>query len=174
MLKRTVFFWLTSFGAATAGYGLLWLLLAHRVFGAIYKMLLYQDEHPLAFIGLACLCFGPLAAGAGRAFARSDQQGRAGITLVVTLLTVVFSSPLGGMLWYWYDMQAGYFPADWGRILLVEGSQQGLTTGWLVVVLSIPYSWLGLPVCYHLLRAGERLFPARPSGPLVPPGPSPR
>ena len=64
MLKRTVFFWLTSFGAATAGYYLLWLVMpAHRVFRALYRMLLYHDVHPLAFIALISLCYGPLAAG---------------------------------------------------------------------------------------------------------------
>lgn len=168
MLKRTVFFWLTSFGAATAGYYLLWLVLpGHQVFGALYRMFLYHNAHPVAFIALVCLCYGPLAAGAARAFSRRGQRGRVMVTLLVIVLTTGISSPLGGMLWYWYDMRAGYFPADWGRILLVQGSLDGWAVGWLVMLLSIPYSWLGLPVCYYLLQAGNRLFP--PCSPALAP-----
>ena len=166
MLQRTVFFWLTSFGAAAAGYGLLWLVLpAHQVFGALYRMLLYHDAHPLAFIGLACLCFGPLAAGAARAFERRGTAGRVNVALAVSVLTMALASPLGGMLWHWYDMRAGYFPPDWQHVLLVQGSLDGWAAGWLVMLLSIPYSWLGLVVAYYLLQAGSRLFPPRRPAP---------
>lgn len=170
MLKRTVFFWLTSFGAATVGYYLLWLVLPeHRVSGATYRMLFYHDAHPLAFIALACLCYGLLAAGAARAFSRRGQSGRVMITLTVNILTTGISLPLGGMLWYWYDMRAGCFPAHWGRILLEQGSLDGWAVGWLVMLLSVPCSWLGLPICYYLLQTGNRLFPPRPLTPFPSP-----
>jgi hypothetical protein len=164
MLKRILFYWLTAFACATAGYGLLWALLPrHHVFGAPYGMFLYQDAHPLAYIALCCALFGPLAAGATTAFGRRGRGGRVGVVGLLALATVAVSSPLGGMLWHWHDMRAGYFPADWVRILFLTGPRDGLTLGWLIVLLSIPYNVLGLLVCYGLLVAGVRRFPARRS-----------
>ena len=162
MLKRTLFYWLTAFACATAGYGLLWLLLpGHHVFGALYRMFLYHEAHPLAYIALCCGCFGPLAAGATDAFRQRGRRGRVGVVGLLALATVVGSAPLGGMLWYWHDMQAGYFPAGWGRILLLSGSRDGWALGWLVVLLSVPYNVFGLLVCYGLLAVGAQRFPAR-------------
>ncbi|MBO2007609.1 hypothetical protein [Hymenobacter negativus] len=164
VLKRIIFYWLTAFGCATVGYGLLWALLpGHHVFGAPYGMYLYQDAHPLAYIALCCGCFGPLAAGATDTFGRRGRWGQVGIVGLVALATVVVSAPLGGMLWEWHDMQAGYFPSNWGRILLLNGFGDGLALGWLIVLLSVPYNVLGLLVCYGLLRAGARRFPTRRS-----------
>ena len=56
-------------------------------------------------------------------------------------------------------MQAGYFPNYWGRQLLA-GAWEGLTTGWLILLLSVPYNGLGLLVCYGLLAVETRRFPA--------------
>ena len=160
MLKRTVFYWLTSFACAAAGYGLLRALLpGHHVFGALYRMFLYHEAHPLAYIALCCGCYGPLAARATPLFGRCGRWQRAGVVALLALATVGVSSPLGGMLWYWHDMQAGYFPAHWGSTLL-SGAWEGLVLGWLIVLLSIPYNVLGLLVCYGLLAAGARWLPA--------------
>lgn len=164
VLKQILFYWLTSFACATLGYGLLWALLpGHHVFGALYRMFLYHEAHPLAYIALCCGVFGPLAAGATDAFGRRGRWGRVGVVGLLALATVVISAPLGGMLWHWHDMQAGYFPTDWVRILLLRGLRDGLTLGWLIVLLSVPYNALGLLVCYVLLAAGARRFPARRS-----------
>ncbi|MBF9221317.1 hypothetical protein [Hymenobacter ruricola] len=164
MLPRTGYYWLTSFGCAAAGYGLLWLLLpGHHVFGAPYRMILYHEAHPLAYIALCCGCFGPLAAVATDAFRRRGRWGRLGVVGLLALATVALSSPLGGLLWHWHDMQAGYFPADWPR-QLVAGAAEGLTTGWLIVLLSVPYNVLGLLVCYGLLATGAGRFSAGDAG----------
>ena len=160
MFKRTIFLWLTSFSTAMAGYYLLRLVLpGHHVFGAWYRMLLYHEAHPVAYIALCCFFYGLLAAAFADAFwRRGTTRGRVGIVGIIVLLTMALSTPLGGMLWYWYDMQAGYFPAHWRRILLVEGSRDGLAVGWLVVLLSVPCNVLGGAVCYFLTRTGARLF----------------
>lgn len=71
---------------------------------------------------------------------------------------VALSSPLGGMLWEWHDMRVGSFPADWARVLFPNGARDGLTVGWFIVLLSIPYNVLGLLVSYGLLAAGARRF----------------
>jgi hypothetical protein len=157
-----LFYWLTSFGCAVAGYGLLWALLpGHRVFGAPYGMCLYHSAHPLSYIALCCGVFGPLAAGAADAFRRRGRWGRVGVVALLALATVALSTPLGGMLWEWHDMRAGYFPADWARVLFLNGTRDGLTVGWFIILLSIPYNVLGLLVCYGLLAVGARHFPAR-------------
>lgn len=159
VLKRTLFYWLTAIACATAGYGLLWALLpGHHVFGAPYGMFLYPDAHPLAYIALCCGVFGPLAARATESFRRRGHWGRVGVVALVALATVGLSSPLGGMLWEWHDMRAGYFPDDWARVLFLNGARDGLTVGWFIVLLSVPYNVLGLLVCYGLLAAGGRRF----------------
>ena len=78
---------------------------------------------------------------------------------LLALATLGLSSPLGGMRWEWHDMRAGYFPADWARVLVLNGARDGLLLGWFIVLLSIPYNVLGLLVCYGLLAAGARRFP---------------
>jgi hypothetical protein len=162
VLKRMLFYWFTAFGCAALGYGLLWALLpGHRVFGAPYGMFLYQDTHPLAYIALSCGAFGPLAAGATGAFGRRGRVGRVGVVCLLALATIVLSAPLGGMLWHWHDMRAGYFPDDWARVLFLNGARDGLILGWVVVLLSVPYNVLGMLVCYGLLATGTRRFPAR-------------
>jgi len=161
MWRRTLFYGLTSFGCAAVGYGLLaWALPGHHVFGAPYRMLLYHEAHPLAYIGLCCVLFGPLAAMATEAFRRRAGWGRVGVLAVVALATLTLSAPLGGMLWYWHDMRVGYFPPHWVQRLLLAGGCDGLAVGWLVVLLSVPYNALGLAVGYGLLVAGVRRFPA--------------
>jgi len=161
VLQRTVFYWLRAFACATLGYFLLWALLPrHYVFGNPYGMILYQDRYPLAYIALCCACFGPLAAGATNAFRRRGPWGRVGVVALLALATVVLSSPLGGMLWEWHDMRAGYFPDNWAQVLFLNGARDGLTVGWFIVLLSVPYNVLGLLVCYRLMAAGARRFPA--------------
>ena len=164
MFKRTIFFWLSSFSTAVAGYYLLRLVLpGHHVFGSWYRMLLYHEAHPVSYIALCCFFYGLLAAGFADAFLRrGTTRGRVGIVGIIVLLTVALSAPLGGMLWHWHDMQAGYFPANWRRVLLAEGSRDGLVVGWLVVLLSVPYNVLGGVVCYFLTRTGARLFRVSP------------
>ena len=164
MFKRTIFFWLSSFSMAVAGYYLLRLVLpGHHVFGSWYRMLLYHEAHPVAYIALCCFFYGLLAAGFADTFLRrGTTRGRVGIVGIIVLLTVVLSAPLGGMLWHWHDMQAGYFPADWRRVLLAESSRDGLVVGWLVVLLSVPYNVLGVIVCYFLTRTGALLFRVGP------------
>ena len=160
MLRRILFYWLTSLGCAAAGYGVLWALLpGHRVFGAPYGMYLYHDAHPLAYLTLCCGVFGPLAASATEAFRWRGRWGRVGVVALLALATVGLSSPLGGMLWEWHDMRAGYFPADWARVSFLNGARDGLLLGWFIVLLSLPYNVLGLLVCYALLAAGARCFP---------------
>jgi hypothetical protein len=54
------------------------------------------------------------------------------------------------MLWFYHDMQAGYFPANWTNRMVSNGISMGLSTGWLIIMLSIPYNILGLVAAYFI------------------------
>lgn len=165
MWKRLGFFWGASFASAVAGYYLLWAVLpGHYVFGALYRMFLYHQAHPLPYIALCCFFYGLLATGGADRFGRLGAWGRVGATGLLGALTVALSAPFGGMLWHFHDMQAGYFPPDWPRVLLSEGPLDGWAVGWLIVLLSGPYTLLGLVVCYFLTSTGTRLFRPAPPG----------
>lgn len=156
--RRLGFFWLSSLTLATAGYYLLRTgLPGHRVFGSWYRMLEYHDQHPLPYIALCCFVFGVLAARYAPAIARRAFGGRVGGTALLLAATVLLSSPFGGMLWYLHDMQAGYFPANWPTVLLLDGARDGLLIGWLIVLLSVPYNVLGAVLGYYLLCKGTAL-----------------
>lgn len=159
MYQRLLFFWSTSFSLAVAGYYLLWWLLpGHQVFGALYRMPLYQNTQPVAYMAICCFFYGWLAAWQAHSFLRRGTAGRVGVVALLCGLIVLLSAPFGGMLWHWQDMQAGYFPARWQHVLLADGLRDGLRVGWLVVLASIPYAQLGVVGCYFLTRAGARLF----------------
>jgi hypothetical protein len=65
------------------------------------------------------------------------------------------------MLWYYHDMQAGYFPLNWINIMITEGASEGIQLGWIVVMLSYPYNLLGAAVCFFLTKRGAELFTTR-------------
>lgn len=158
-LKRLLFYWTTSFIPATVLYCILWVIMpSHYVFGAPFRMFLYHWEHPVAFIAIPCFFYGIIATLLADKFSRQNVKGQILLTFVISILTVILSSPFGGMLWHYYDMKAGYFPSDWVRRLIERGSEWGLEVGWLVVGLSIPYNLIGLIACYFLTKKGCGLF----------------
>lgn len=65
------------------------------------------------------------------------------------LLTILLSSAPGGVLWKVHDMYAGYFPADarlW--IDLLWGAKKGLSEGWVIILISVPYNVIGVLLGY--------------------------
>ncbi|WP_400194318.1 hypothetical protein [Hymenobacter sp. B81] len=128
------------------------------VFGHLTGMPLYHWQHPLSYILLTCFCYGLIAAVLARHFAGLSRRSRVLWTGITALLTVVASSPMGGMLWHYHDMQAGYFPSFWRSRMVEYGVSWGLAAGWAIVGLSVPYNVLGLLVCYWLTSWGSRWF----------------
>lgn len=158
--RRLGFYWLASFLLASGGYFLLWVVLtSHAVFGAWYRMFLYHWEHPLPYIVIPCFFYGILAAWLTGRFAKVKSiKGQMGWTALIVGLTLLLSSPFGGMLWHYHDMQAGYFPDHWLWIFLSKGISWELTMGWLIVLLSFPYNLLGVVLCFYLNKMGATLF----------------
>lgn len=163
--RRVLFFWAASLALALAGYGLLWLVLPDPfVFGDLVRMHGYHHRHPVAYIAIPCFFYGLVAGYFADAFARHGLGRQLALTWLIVALVVLFSSPLGGALYFYHDMQAGYFPEDWGRVLLTRGVGWGGEGGWLIVLLSFPYNVLGVVVCFYLTRWGSyRWRPASPA-----------
>ena len=144
---------------ASSVYYILWLCMPrHYVFGALYRMFLYHWQHPLAFIAIPCFFYGIIATGFAGTFSIRKIKGQVVLTIVIIALTVLVSSPFGGMLWYYYDMKAGFFPVNWVSRMIERGFEWGLDAGWLVVGLSIPYNIIGSVICFFLTKKGSELF----------------
>lgn len=158
-LRRLAFYWISSFVLATAVYYLLWLVTPDNyVFGALYRMFLFHYENPIQFIMIPCFFYGIIATWLANYFSKQRIIGKILLTILIILLTVLLSSPFGGMLWYYYNFKAGYFPADWFSRMIDNGAGEGLLLGWLIVGLSIPYNIIGSIICFFLTRKGANMF----------------
>jgi len=74
------------------------------------------------------------------------------------VLTILMSSPFGGMLWVFHDMKAGYFPENWMSKMINEGFIMGLEAGWAVILLSVPYNIFGSVLCFFLTKKGAEIY----------------
>lgn len=163
MLKKFTFFFCSSYLLASTDFGIFQSLSPNsRVFGVWFRMYAYHQAHPYAYIALPCLAYGLLASWVAVWFYGASFWRRVFATGLMAMLAVAISSPLGGMLWHYHDMQSGFFPKSWVWVMMQKGVAWGLLWGWLVVGLSIPYNLLGLVVCYGLTWLGGRLFRKTP------------
>ncbi|MBR6545026.1 MAG: hypothetical protein IKT66_06390, partial [Alistipes sp.] len=80
--------------------------------------------------------------------------------LAVILAALVLACPLGGMLWHFHDMLAGFFPSFWLR-KLVGGFVDGLMIGPLLILYSFPYNVMGLIVGYFVTTRLNSFFSSR-------------
>ena len=144
---------------ASIVYCLLWLIMPnHYVFGLLYRMFLYHWNFPMQYIAIPCFFYGILASFLTNKFHNGKTITRLLLTILIIVLTVLLSSPFGGMLWHFHDMKAGYFPENWVFKMISEGFSWGLETGWLIIALSIPYNIIGSIVCFFLTRKGSEIF----------------
>jgi hypothetical protein len=157
-LRKLCFFWLVSFSLAFLVYWILWLFQGH-VYGAFYRMFCYHYEHPVQYMLIPCFFFGIFATIHLKRFAASKATAaRIAITAWIILLTVLVSSPIGGMLWELHDMLAGYFPPAALSKIITQGTAWGLKYGWAILLSSTPYNIIGCILCYFILKAGARRF----------------
>lgn len=149
--KRLLFYWLSSFVAALVIYYVLLLFIGERVFMAFYKMYPYHEMHAVFFIAIPCFFFGIFATAFTNAFVKKRTSGRILLFLFILILTVIAGSPFGGILYYYYDMKAGFFPENWFVKLLTEGVKDGIMIGWYVLLLSVPYNIIVSLAWYFLM-----------------------
>jgi hypothetical protein len=173
-LKLFAFLLGWSFALAAAGYFLLRMVMPKGwVFGALYRMFVYHWAHPLQYIGMVTLSYSVVATAAILMPGNPVGKWPRPVIPLIIVLSIALASPAGGVLWVIHDMQAGYFPEDsrfWDAI--GWGAVEGMTTGWLVILLSIPYNILGFVVGYQLTLSGYRTMLRRHSahtttGPLT-------
>ncbi|MDY7394550.1 hypothetical protein UMM65_04810 [Aureibaculum sp. 2210JD6-5] len=163
VIKRLLFYWVSSFFLATLVYYLLWVIMpGHRVFGSLYRMFLYHWKFPILYILIPCFFYGILATLLANKFKSKNVSGKIIITILIIVLTVLISSPFGGMLWHYHDMQAGYFPENWISKMVSYGISWGFQMGWIVIGLSVPYNIIGSVICYFLTKKGIELFNDEP------------
>lgn len=155
------YYFLASSTAASLGYILVRATFGKDVvFGGLYRMFVYHEEHPFQYIALACLVFSVLGTIFTPHAARLAGWRRVFAIFGIMLGSILIASAPGGVLYSIHDMQAGYFPSGrrfWDALLW--GASTGLQVGWLVIAASIPYNFLGLVVGYLITSYGVRLTP---------------
>lgn len=142
---------ITSFIFAAACYDIL-LFFGISPFSTFYGRYSYHLMHPLQFIAVPCFVFSVLAVIFSDIFEKSSILKQILLTLLLAFLTVLISSPLGGILWHFHDMLAGHFPQNWLWKLIRYGFREGIQLGWLIIILSIPYNFIGLFVSFFILK----------------------
>ena len=156
--QRLIFYWITSFVIAMVSYYILWLIMPmHYVFGIVYRMPLYHWEFPIPFIMIPCFFYGITATLFSNFFAKQRIVGQILLTILVIFITILLTSPFGGMLWHFFDMLYGFFPKNWVSNMVEEGFNEGIGVGWFIILTSIPYNILGSIVCFYLTRKGCEL-----------------
>jgi len=155
--KRLLFYWITSFTIAVTMYYVLKVgFTDNRVFGSWFRMMQYHTDNPISFITFPVFFYGIIANYFADNFAKKSRKGQLYLTLIIVILTILVSSPFGGMLWHYYDMKAGWFPKNWDDKLF-GGFSEGLRTGWLIILLSFPYNIFGIAVAYFLTKKGSSI-----------------
>ena len=159
-IKSLFFYWISSFLIASSMYYLLLLIMPDQyVFGGtIFKSIFYYRQFPLEYILIPCFFYGIIASLFSNKFKRQGLKNRILIIILILVLTIFISSPFGGMLWFYHDMKAGYFPANWVYKIINRGTSLGIELGWMVILMSVPYNLLGSIVCYFLTKKGAELY----------------
>lgn len=133
------------------------------VFGALFRMHLYHEQHAYQYLLLVALVYGAMAS-LWACYLGKTQKGwtRRASILGVMALTIICSSIPGGMLWVIHGVQAGYFPGVEQFLKnLWWGASTGLSVGWLIFMLSIPYNLLCLIGGYWLTDYIEKAIRQR-------------
>ena len=161
-MKKCVFYFITYFAVCFGGLGSLYrlvsLLINESAFACMPRMFGYHVQHPMQYIGVVAICYAVVAAiWTARMKRRRTGALRILEVLAVILVALILACPLGGMLWHFHDMQAGFFPDFWPR-KLIGGFIDGLMVGPLLVFYSFPYSFVGLVVGYFVTTCLNSFF----------------
>jgi H+/Cl- antiporter ClcA len=122
-----------------------------RPFAALYRMYEYHNEHPLQYIAIVSVVFGIVGSRWIDRYHQTTNFFRWWTMTVAILLTIVISSPLGGILWQIHDMQHGFIPENYpGK--LYQGAIWGPQLGLPIFLLSVPMNVIGLTIGYLSLN----------------------
>lgn len=159
-LVLAFYFFFLSYFTAVSGYYLMWYIMpAHYVFGALPWMYTYHQQHPEQYIMVCCAAFSLVGSILLEKFNSANAPGRILICFAVVCFTILISAPLGGMLWHYHDMVAGFWPADyWTTKLFVRGPLEGLKLAVPILVLSLPYVLCGCIVMFLIMLSGSKIL----------------
>ena len=161
-MKKCAFYFITYFVVCFCGLaGLYWfvsLLTGEPAFPWVLFGWNYQVWYPMQYVGVVAICYAAVTA----VWTARMKRRRTGVlrileVLAVILVALVLACPLGGMLWHFHDMLAGFFPNFWLRKLL-GGFVDGLAVGPLLIFYSFPYSLIGLIVGYFVTTCLNSFF----------------
>ena len=161
-MKKCAFYFITYFVVCFCGLGILYwlvsLLTGEPAFASVPRMFVYHEEHPMQYIGVVAVCYA-LVAALWTVCMKRQRRGVLRIleVLAVILVALVLACPLGGMLWHFHDMLAGFFPDFWLR-KLVGGFVDGLMVGPRLVFYSFPYNLMALIVGYFATTCLNAFF----------------
>jgi hypothetical protein len=147
-----------SFSIGTSIFFLLKAFLSHTPITYPYKMIAYPEQHPLQYAIVLAAPHAFLTAIWTLSPPSITSRWRWLQITTIILAAVAISSVLGGILWTFHDMQAGYFP-PYDRLVndFREGAWSGLTIGPDIVVLSTPLNIIAFLVLYLITNSIERI-----------------
>jgi hypothetical protein len=156
-LKNLFYYWFSSLLTAIIGYYMLQMVSSNKiVFGSFFRMHSYHHENPIEFIVIPCFVFGLIATFFSNNFESKTKFKRILITLTIVITTIILSLPLGGFLYFYYDMKAGFFPNNWIEIIISKGFSQAFSVGWFIILVSFPYNILGIAATYIILKVNPK------------------
>ncbi|MGN0855299.1 MAG: hypothetical protein ACI4R9_07255 [Kiritimatiellia bacterium] len=149
--------------AAAAGYAVIGMVTKAIfgdvvVFGAAPRMPAYHYDHPFQYIAVVAFAYAVVAS--LWSFCRRNASSGWRRTLeiwLVMIVSVVLATPLGGLLFSWHDMQAGFIPTYWGAKLLHDASRSFFYTP-IILFLSLPIALPGLWLGSTLTNAIDRWY----------------
>ena len=161
-MKKCIFcsivYFVVCFGGLGSLYRLVSLLMRESAFAWVPRMFVYHEQHPMQYIGIVAVSYA-LVAALWTVFMKRPRRGVSRMleVLAVILVALALACPLGGMLWHFHDMQAGFFPNFWLRKLL-GGFADGLMIGPRLIFYSLPYNLIGVIVGYFATTCLNSFF----------------
>lgn len=154
--KLFTFYFVAAFVTGSAGFYSLKLLMPDRdVFGALYRMFLYHENHPLPYIAVVALTYAAVATAAEIRWRHFTGRKRRILIVTIIIVSIIIASIPGGMLWVVHDMMAGFIPSFERSVnYLFWGALTGLQVGWIIVGASLPYSLFGALAGYIITYQG--------------------
>jgi hypothetical protein len=139
-----------SFGSLSISFTIIRYGLRWDPIASLYRMFNYHNQHSFQYIAIISGVFAIVGGYWIDYYGRVTGYKR-WLTMTITMLmSVLISSPIGGMLWQIHDVQHGFMPNDYpGKIY--QGIIWGFECGWLIVLLSVPMNLVGLTVGYATL-----------------------
>jgi len=122
-------------------------------------MVEYHYQYPYQYIFVVAVAYGLTAAVWARFLGHLTGLKRVVSIVAVMFVALALSSVPGGLLWGIHDVQAGFVPRlPVLRHNLMWAATTGLTFGWVIIGLSIPYNILGCVAAYAVTHYGQKIL----------------